>query len=674
MKLKKSPLAVSLLALFPGLAPLNAATPIWDTSATSDIQAGNGTWDFNNTVNWTLDGGATRQNWTSNADYARFQLQGIASTVTVSDSNGQVGAEGLSFSGTVGSASNVWKVTGSSIRLGAGGISNRISDGFLNITAPLELTASQTWSSTRLSASQGAAGMVINGGISSLSGTTNLTFDGRSLANPAKQANNINWVIFSIGGANSFTGSTTVTGGAMLRLDYTSNAALKLDKNSPLILAGGALTLNGGAGVVEEVQRTIVASGANIIFAGPNGGGGTANKIKLGALERQIGATLEVSGGIATTDTVNTNGIIGGWAVAGGTRFAGSAASGSNLDIVSVTSSPSKSSAWNANLNIVTNTSENDIVSKTVNSLRIDGANTNLGFASSATLTVTSGGILGTADGQSINGGSITTGMASGELFIHTPATLTVSSSIVDNGSTPTILVKAGASSLTLTGANTFTGGTFVNAGTLIVGSGGSMSGSVVVQGGATFDVTTGGFTVTSGHSLSGGGTVLGNITVASGGSLAPAITFTGDSPAPRSITTTLSLANDLSLLDDSAISLGLGINQDLIRLTGASATLTGSASTGGITLNLWDAGGLALQTYTLMEWQDGTTLADFDLSDFNVITQGGIAGTLQFGANGLEYVVTNIPEPSTVVLTATALGALALAAGRRRSAGATDA
>lgn|GEM_PF-3263397 len=672
MKFNRSPLAISLLALVPALSALNAATPVWDSNANPGIQAGSGTWDFDSTENWTLDGGATRVNWTRNSDPAAFQLQGNTGTVTVSDANGPVGAAGLHFSGLTGSGSGVWTVTGSSIRVGAGGLTNRISDGLLLISAPLELADSQTWSSTRLTASNSTAGVRIDGAVSSVSGLTHLTFDGRSLANPAISGGD--WVTFSLGGANSFTGTTTVTGGAQLRLAYTSSTAPKLDENSALILAGGALTLNGGTGVEETVASTVIATGSNLIFAGPNGGGGSANRINLGTLVHRTGGTLEVTNavsGIAVTDTALTNGIIGGWATIGGTRWA--SVNESNQTIVSTTgTTPASSAAWEATYNVVVNfaRSESGITSKTINSLRLSDANTSLGFDSGATLTVTSGGIMSNANGQSINGGSVTTGQSSGELFIHTPASLTVSSAIVDNGSTPTVLVKAGVSSLTLTGVNTYTGGTYVNAGSLIIGSGGSVSGSVVVHGGATFDVTANGFTVASGKSLSGGGTVLGNVTLAGGGSLAPAYSFLDDQSALHTVTATLNLANDLSLLDGSTISLGLGINQDLIRLTGAAATLTGSASAGGITLNLWDAGGADLQTYTLLQWQDGTTLSGLDLSDFNVVTQNGIAGTLQFGTNSLEYVVTTIPEPSTVALAVTALGALVIIAGRRRRLG----
>jgi fibronectin-binding autotransporter adhesin len=68
-------------------------------------------------------------------------------------------------------------------------------------------------------------------------------------------------------------------------------------------------------------------------------------------------------------------------------------------------------------------------------------------------------------------------------------------------------IAKTGAGRLTLSGTSTFTGGTTVNAGTLLVN--GTIPGPVVVNGGAT---------------LGGTGTVSGSVTVNAGGTLAPGL------------------------------------------------------------------------------------------------------------------------------------------------------
>ena len=95
------------------------------------------------------------------------------------------------------------------------------------------------------------------------------------------------------------------------------------------------------------------------------------------------------------------------------------------------------------------------------------------------------------------------------------------------DGSTAGVLTKTGAGVVESGSANSYTGGTNIQAGTLRVLPSGSISGSLNVANGATFDVSQlSGFTVASGQSLTTSGTggaaaaVTGNLTV--NGTLAP--------------------------------------------------------------------------------------------------------------------------------------------------------
>ena len=66
---------------------------------------------------------------------------------------------------------------------------------------------------------------------------------------------------------------------------------------------------------------------------------------------------------------------------------------------------------------------------------------------------------------------------------------------------------------MTLNQANSYSGATTINSGTLVLGGGGSISNSptIGVAGGAAFDVTAeADYHLASGHTLAGGGTVLG--------------------------------------------------------------------------------------------------------------------------------------------------------------------
>lgn len=81
------------------------------------------------------------------------------------------------------------------------------------------------------------------------------------------------------------------------------------------------------------------------------------------------------------------------------------------------------------------------------------------------------------------------------------------------------VLVKNGAGTMELTGANTYTGNTTVNQGTLKLGASGSIANSptLTVATGATLDASaTSGLTFTS-RTLAGGGTVLGAVTIDNG-------------------------------------------------------------------------------------------------------------------------------------------------------------
>lgn len=125
-------------------------------------------------------------------------------------------------------------------------------------------------------------------------------------------------------------------------------------------------------------------------------------------------------------------------------------------------------------------------------------------------LTITNSGTIaggtgagGRADAITLTGGANTLSVGAGGAFtgnisINGNGTLTIdqsanaamiSAAITGNGS----LIKTGADTITLSAANTYAGGTTVNAGTLAVGAGGSMpsSGALnLMNAGAAFDIS----------------------------------------------------------------------------------------------------------------------------------------------------------------------------------------
>lgn len=202
------------------------------------------------------------------------------------------------------------------------------------------------------------------------------------------------------------------------------------------------------------------------------------------------------TGSVAFSTTGNTNGIVGGWATMAGSWLTNST-DGVTAAAFSSTSGSTQSlpANWTTTMNVNSNASASGIASKTVNALRLNSSTSNLtlDFASDAVLTLTSGGLIGGGTtGHVVTGGAITSGFATGELFVHAVANpFTLGSRVQDNGATPVTLVKTGKSSLLLTGDNTHTGGTILNAGVL------QLDGSL-----ATADITI------EGGTLNGSGTI----------------------------------------------------------------------------------------------------------------------------------------------------------------------
>ncbi len=213
-----------------------------------------------------------------------------------------------------------------------------------------------------------------------------------------------------------------------------------------IAVSGGTsdtLTINGNVTTVSNVRTlgATVNSGVLTLNAAFNGATGGAN---WGFWATLNGGTLNVNNGtIITNNDFAAHPGNNGFVIAGGTL---NNTSGSAVTMVS--------NGANMGIGINGNFAFSTADSTSANDLNLGNNNVTLGTPAGTTRTITTNG----------------------------SATLTIGG-IISNGTTANSLIKAGTGTLALTNANTYTGGTAVNGGTLSTGSAGKLgTGDVTVS------------------------------------------------------------------------------------------------------------------------------------------------------------------------------------------------
>lgn len=169
-----------------------------------------------------------------------------------------------------------------------------------------------------------------------------------------------------------------------------------------------------------------------------------------------------------------------------------------------------------------------------------------------------------------------------------------------------------------LSGVNSYTGPTLIESGTLLLAVTGSIDNSaeILVWNGATFDVSAVNYTLATGQSLGGAGTVRGNVQVAAGASLSPG--FSSPSAAG-----TLQFANHLTLDGGSTAAFKLSVNpnsttaNDRVAVTG-NLDISSGVSTIHVSAAALGAGRYKLFTY------GGNLVGDSNNLTLSGVTAGG--------------------------------------------------
>ncbi|MCB1203460.1 MAG: autotransporter-associated beta strand repeat-containing protein, partial [Verrucomicrobiae bacterium] len=346
--------------------------------------------------------------------------------------------------------------------------------------------------------------------------------------------------------ANSFTGTTTLSGGT-LQLAFGSDQSM-LSDTAALILNDGILDLAGTVAHGEIVGSTVV----NGTVAIERSAGSSV--IHLNTITRNAGTLRLSEDDIATTDNANVNGILGGWATVGGSFATNSGVSdpGGNGGFIRALSTFEQSierlgggtgtqviaDGAGDNVNII----EGGAISSPI-TLGVSGGTTNIytlrqGAAGGTatidigggnTLRIASGGIIlpdGSGSLVFANSGSLTagTGSSPATLFLQSqdtdPSPLTtqaliLGTSIVDNGAGSVDVRTAGPGFTVFTGNNSYSGSTLVGSGILAIGDGGISgnlgSGAVTIEASGTLAFNRSDNALAVAGALTGSGTIIQN-------------------------------------------------------------------------------------------------------------------------------------------------------------------
>uniref|UniRef100_UPI0011184DB4 autotransporter outer membrane beta-barrel domain-containing protein n=1 Tax=Salmonella enterica TaxID=28901 RepID=UPI0011184DB4 len=279
----------------------------------------------------------------------------------------------------------------------------------------------------------------------------------------------------TLSGSNSYTGGTTISGGTLVASnvealgtgDVTNDAVLELN-------TGGDFTNNisGSGNVVKSGADTLTLSGANSYTGGTTINGGTlvaSNVEALGSGDVTDNAVLALNTGgdfannIGGTGSVVKSGddtltLSGSNTYTGGTTISGGTLVASNVEALG-----SGDVTDNATLELNTGgdftnniSGSGQVVKSGDDVLTLSGANSYSGG------TTISGGTLVATSVEALGSGDVTDNAV---LELNTGGTF----DNVISGSGQ--VVKSGDKTLTLSGSNTYTGGTTINDGTLVATS-----------------------------------------------------------------------------------------------------------------------------------------------------------------------------------------------------------
>ena len=622
-------LAAAAVAALAARADADSST--WSTTPTDSNWANAANW-----LNGVVPGSTTS---TTNTDTATFGASSILAVTVDAGRN----LQNLTFTGpTGGTTTYAYAVSGSPLLLTTGGLLVAVgaNAGSTVVSAPLAVQS--------------------GGGTGAYAIESDLPGSSRLLT-----------ISGAVSGTSAAGSTTTVT------LQGTSGAQNLLSGVVGNGTAGAVALVKNGTGT-WVVSNTNTYTGGTTINAGTltTGVAGTTTPFGAGAITLN-GGTLRLSATSSTFNSPLVLGTAGGTLSTKGSAFQPTAITGTGPLTIGIDSAavftPATFQNYAGPINVNANslsvtfrlgTSLTNFDPTSLQNAPLTlgaGVTMNRGFGTNGAQTVTVGSLAGAA-GSFLTGGS-GAGTGTFTYAVGGNGGSTTFAGAISDGSTKTALAKTGAGTLTLTGTNTYTAGTTLTAGTIQANT-------------ATSSLGTGTATVNGGV-LAGTGQTGGAVVINTGG------TVTGGGGAgPADAVGNLSTGAQTWNAGGAFVAKIDAANANTDRLVMSGLTVNATATT-PFTVNLQGTNLAAIadgSTYVLAV-DTGATFATtpdpFTVASLSLVVNGAaapatyslseIADRTNAGGVDLLLSVTAAPEPTSLLLAASAVAPLALGRRRRR-------